>query len=147
MESIKTIRQLLERVYNGKAWHGPSLKEVLKDIDESTAQKKLGASHSIVQMILHMIAWRTYVTRRILGDSTFEVTDELNFPTDINWADALQSLEESQTDLLKALDEVDVRILKEPVANQKYDYYVLLHGIIHHDIYHIGQIQLIKKYS
>ena len=147
MENIKTLKQLLNRVYDGKAWHGPSIIEVLKDINEITAQKKLGASHSIVQMVLHMIAWRTFVTRRLMGDAIFEVTDEQNFPTNINWSSAIQSLKESQAELLKAIDGIDAGILSEPVANRKYDYFVLLHGIIHHDIYHIGQIQLIKKYG
>lgn len=146
MQEIKNLSKLIQRVYDGKAWHGPSVKEVLKDIDEHSCKKKIGDSHSIVQLVLHMVAWRTFVTKRLLGNSIFELTDEQNFPPETDWANALQQLEESQAELLKAIETISSEKLWEEVANRKYDFFILLHGIIHHDIYHIGQIQLIKKY-
>lgn len=146
MQEIKNLSKLIQRVYNGKAWHGPSVKEVLKDIDDHSCKKKIGDSHSIVQLVLHMVAWRTFVTKRLLGNSIFELTDEQNFPSETDWASALQQLEESQAELLKAIETISSEKLWEEVANRKYDFFILLHGIIHHDIYHIGQIQLINKY-
>ncbi|MDH4058698.1 MAG: DinB family protein [Cyclobacteriaceae bacterium] len=146
MESIKNINKLVQRIYNGKAWHGPSILEVLKDVNESNAQKKAGNSHSIVQLVMHMVAWRTFVTKRLLGDSTFELSDDQNFPKETNWATALKALEESQAELVNVIDSLDANRLQEIVSDRKYDFFVLLHGVIHHDIYHIGQIQLIKKY-
>lgn len=147
MADLAEISGLVKRVYNGKAWHGPSIMEVLKDMDDTLAKKKIGNSHSIVQLVLHMIAWRTFVTKRLMGDTTFELTDADNFPEEISWMVASQKLEQSQTELLKAIDAVNDSLLHENVANRKYDFFVLLHGIIHHDIYHIGQIQLIKKHG
>lgn len=93
-----------------------------------------------------MVAWRTFVTKRLLGNSTFELTDEQNFPPETDWTTALQQLEESQVALLNAIETISSEKLWEEVANRKYDFFILLHGIIHHDIYHIGQIQLINKY-
>lgn len=147
MSDIAEISSLVKRVYNGKAWHGPSIMEVLKDVDDIRAKKKIGDSHSIVQLVLHMISWRTFVTKRLLGDTTFEITDADNFPSETDWSTALQKLEQSQAEFLKAIDAADEALLHENVANRKYDFFVLLHGIIHHDIYHIGQIQLIKKFA
>lgn len=146
MSEIQNLGKLLQRVYSGKAWHGPSIMDVLKDVDEDIARKKVGESHSIIQLVLHMASWRTFVSKRLLGDATFELSDDDNFPTASDWATALQKLEESQAELLNAIETISTDILSEQVANRKYDFYVLLHGIIHHDIYHIGQIQLIKKY-
>ncbi len=147
MQEIKNLGNLIQRVYNGKAWHGPSIMDVLKDVDDSTARKKLGNSHSLVQLVLHMVSWRTFVTKRLLGDSAFELTDDQNFPPETDWPTAMKKLEDSQAELLRALDAVTSDQLHEAVANRKYDFFILLHGIIHHDIYHIGQIQLIKKYA
>lgn len=147
MESIKNISKIIERVYSGKPWHGPSITEVLKDIDDSNAGKKTGSSHSIVQLVLHMVAWRNFVTKRLLGDTEYELSENQNFPPETDWASALHALEDSQSALLKAINTVDANKLHETVSNRKYDFFILLHGIIHHDIYHIGQIQLIKKYS
>ncbi|MBX2964200.1 MAG: DinB family protein [Cyclobacteriaceae bacterium] len=146
MQEIKNLSNLIQRVYDGKAWHGPSVKDVLKDIDATTCRKKVGDSHSIVQLVQHMVSWRTFVTNRLLGNTTFELSDDQNFPPETDWPTALQQLEESQVALLNAIETISSEKLWEEVANRKYDFFVLLHGIIHHDIYHIGQIQLIKKY-
>jgi uncharacterized damage-inducible protein DinB len=146
MTEIKQLASLVKRVYNGKAWHGPSITEVVKDIDDKTAKKKIGNSHSIVQLVLHMVAWRIFVTKRLLGNATFELTDADNFPDETSWAVAYQKLEQSQAELLSAIETVSDSLLHENVSNRKYDFFVLLHGVIHHDIYHIGQIQLIKKF-
>lgn len=147
MSDIAEISGLLKRVYNGKAWHGPSIMEVLKDMDETLARKRIGNSHSIVQLVLHMVSWRTFVTKRLLGDNAFELSDAENFPNESNWTTAFQKLEQSQAELVKAIDSASNSLLHENVASRKYDFFVLLHGIIHHDIYHIGQIQMIKKYG
>jgi len=146
MTEIQNLGKLVQRVYNGKAWHGPSIMDVLKDVDDTIARKKIGDSHSIVQLVLHMVSWRSFVTKRLLGDTTFELSDNDNFPSATDWATALGKLEASQTELLKAIETITSDQLNEQVASRKYDFYVLLHGVIHHDIYHIGQILLIKKY-
>lgn len=146
MTEVQNLGKLVQRVYNGKAWHGPCVIDVLKDIDNTIARKKIGDSHSIVQLVLHMVSWRTFVTRRLLGDTTFELSDEDNFPAATDWATAKEKLEASQAELLKAIETITSDQLREQVASRKYDFYVLLHGIIHHDIYHLGQILLIKKY-
>ena len=96
MDKLKNLSRLLQRVYNGKAWHGPSIIEVLGDVTEETAVKRAGESHSIVQLVLHMIAWRTFVTRRLLGDHKYEVSDRDNFPEQIQWKDTLAKLQASQ---------------------------------------------------
>lgn len=147
MAEIIEIVGLVNRVYNGKAWHGPSIMEVVKDIDDECAKKRIGNSHSIIQLVLHMVAWRIFVTKRLLGDVSFELADEDNFPEETNWKIAMNKLEQSQSDLVKAIESINGSMLNENVANRKYDFLVLLNGIIHHDIYHIGQIQLIKRYS
>jgi uncharacterized damage-inducible protein DinB len=147
MQEIRNLSKLVQRVYSGKAWHGPSVMDVLKDVDEISCQKKLGNSHSIVELVLHMVSWRTFVTKRLLGNTAFELTDDQNFPSETDWETALEKLEKSQSELVQAIETITAEQLQETVANRKYDFFVLLHGIIHHDIYHLGQIQLILKYA
>jgi uncharacterized damage-inducible protein DinB len=81
------------------------------------------------------------------GDGAYQVSDEMNFPSPGTWTEALQRLEESQVKLLEAAARFPEERLGElvPSITHKYTYYTLLHGIIHHDLYHIGQIQLILK--
>lgn len=113
----------------------------------TVVERELATAIAFVQLVLHIVAWRTFVTKRLLGNSTFELADEHNFPPETDWASAIQQLEESQVELLNAIETISSEKLWEEVSNRKYDFFILLHGIIHHDIYHIGQIQLIKKYQ
>lgn len=146
-DEIANIRGLLQRTYERHAWHGPAVKEVLENINAEQAKTRLPGTHSIGELVAHMTAWRTFVTRKLEGDLDYKVADESNFPTSISWPDALTELDVSQARLLAALTAFDASRLHEKVANAhfEYTYYTLMHGIIHHDLYHIGQIALIRK--
>ena|SRR5690349_1526461 len=147
---LDRIRRQIEKTFDKQPWYGTSMKGILKEIDPDIVHRKVGP-HSIIMLLLHMIAWRRYATKRLLGDDGFKVTDEMNFPepapTRENWTKALKDLDVSQKELLVALDTFKVDRLDElvPAASHKYTWYTLLHGIIQHDVYHLGQIALAKK--
>jgi uncharacterized damage-inducible protein DinB len=75
------------------------------------------------------------------------VDDSMNFPANADWPATLMALDESQTELLNRIEKLDATKLQDIVPHEgyKYTFYTLIHGIIHHDIYHIGQVSLIKK--
>ena len=141
------LQSLLKTTYEKGAWHGPSVKEVLVNIDESSAGLRLPNSHSIIELVDHMTAWRRFVIHKLRGDSEYVVSDSMNFPAPTGWLTALQNLEESQAQLLAEIGNFPNERLDEfiPHAAYKCTFSALLHGIIHHDLYHIGQISLIKK--
>lgn len=141
------IRRLLERTFEKGAWHGPSVKEAIAGISQEQSHHRFLNTHSIIELVTHMTAWRTYVTKRLLGDSVYEVSDEMNFPKSSDWKKAVDDLNKSQEELLKALDSFPEERFAElvPHPSAKLTFYTLLHGIIHHDLYHTGQIKLIGK--
>lgn len=141
------IISLLKRTFERGAWHGPSVKESLKGITKEIALKHLPNTHSIIELVAHMIAWRRYVINRLEGNNSYIVNDEMNFPKRDDWENMLIELDESQQHLLALIEQFPVYKLGElvPVSEQNYTYYTLLNGIIHHDVYHAGQIMLIKK--
>jgi hypothetical protein len=53
----------------------------------------------------------------------------------------------SHDELIAELGKKDDNFLSELVPGSEYDYYTLIHGIIHHDIYHTGQISILRKIS
>jgi uncharacterized damage-inducible protein DinB len=144
---IEKITSLLKRTFERGAWHGPSVKEVLKDIDNDLALKRINNTHSIIELVAHMTSWRRYVINRLQGNNSFVVSDEMNFPKREDWSAVVAELEESQQQLLALVEKFPVYKLSElvPVSEQNYTYYTLLNGIIHHDVYHAGQIMLIRK--
>ena len=147
MDEISRIISILKRTFEQDAWHGPSVMETLKDVSETECQKRLPGTHSIGELVLHMTAWRIFVIKKLEGDDEFTVSEELNFPEMKKWKDAVIALQNSQAALLEAIGKFDPARLQNlvPYGRHEYTYYTLIHGIIHHDAYHTGQIVLIKK--
>jgi uncharacterized damage-inducible protein DinB len=141
------IISLLKRTFDRGAWHGPSVKESLKDVDAAHAMKRLANTHSVIELVAHMTSWRKYVINRIQGNNSFTVTDEMNFPKREDWTNVLKELDDTQDELLALIADFPVYKLSElvPVSEQNYTYNTLLNGIIHHDVYHVGQIMLIRR--
>ena len=61
------------------------------------------------------------------------------------WNQIKDQLLKTHNMLLSSLEKMTDHKLSELVENKAYDYYTLLHGVIQHDIYHAGQISLLKK--
>jgi uncharacterized damage-inducible protein DinB len=57
----------------------------------------------------------------------------------------LEQLEETQSELIEVLQQQKDDLLLETIPGKEYNYRQLLNGIIHHDIYHIGQIAYLNK--
>jgi uncharacterized damage-inducible protein DinB len=147
MTEIDRIVRLLKKTFDKQPWYGCSITEILSRVDEQTASVNHGQPHTITQLVLHMASWRKFTTHRLLGDAEFDVTDETNFPKSTAWADAVNALHKSQEELVAAVKQFPVDRLNElvPSKRHKYTFYTLLHGIIQHDVYHLGQIALIQK--
>ena len=144
---IERITRMLEKTFDKFPWYGQSIMDVLKGVSETEANHKIGPTHSIIELILHMVSWRTFTAHRLMGNNDFEVGEEANFPRPGSLKEAVLKLQVSQGELIKAVKQFPEARLGEivPSRTQKYTYYTLLHGIMQHDIYHLGQIQLIRK--
>jgi hypothetical protein len=144
---IEKIIRLLSKSFDKGAWHGPTVREILSQVKSENALNRLPDTHSIIELVAHMTTWRNYVTSRLVGENGFTVSPQLNFPTSSDWSRAVADLEKSHSQLIKALENFPDEKLAElvPAASHKYTFYTMLHGIIHHDLYHAGQIILIHK--
>jgi uncharacterized damage-inducible protein DinB len=140
----------LRRAFDGDAWHGPALMEILDGIDAKTAASHpVSAAHSIWELVLHVGAWEQVVTRRIQGEP-LTLTDEENFGhvgkvNEENWKQAIQALQKNHSDLIKAVSSLPESRLNERVPGKDYDLLFMLLGAVQHIAYHGGQIALIKR--
>jgi uncharacterized damage-inducible protein DinB len=143
----QNIKMLLQRSFEKGAWHGPATKEALQLITQQTSGNRLPNTHSIIELVTHMTAWRNFVIQKLSNNADYQVSDEMNFPSTQNWASAMADLEKSQLVLLEAIEKFPEAKLTDlvPGVSNHYTFYTLLHGIIHHDTYHTGQISLIYK--
>ena len=145
MSTLEEIHQNLIEIYDGDAWHGPNIMSVVSKIDVSHKDARVGNGHSIVEIVMHMVAWRKFVTERLKGNNDFDIDDQNNFPSMSDWQKAKVELKKSQDALLDALGQFDPAKLSQTVPTRKNSFQKILHGIIHHDLYHLGQISMIIK--
>ena len=151
MSEIKRIKSLLRRAFEGEAWHGPSVMELLKDVTaKQAAAHPVAGAHSIWELALHIATWERFVRRRIAEAAALDPTDEENFPTvqdtsEEAWRTAVEDIKRSHAELLETVAGLDEARLPEIVPGKPYSVYFMLHGVIQHDLYHAGQIALLKK--
>ena len=149
MTEIKRIIDQLDRAFSGDAWHGPSLMSLLDGLSAVHDQASFYGNSSIWELVLHSAAWKTIAQHRLAGE-TVEVTAERDWPpvwevTDVAWKRSIETLSESHKRLRKVAEELKEDQLEENAGGSDYSRYVLLHGVIQHDLYHAGQIAILKK--
>jgi len=144
------IADQLRRAFNGRAWHGASLLELIKDVDAATAASKpLPDAHSIWELVLHITAWDEAVRRRLSGTKV-KLTALQNFPrvpepTKATWREAVDNLKRTHDALVGTVAALPDSRLCERTPGKGHDVYFMLHGVIQHELYHAGQIAILKK--
>lgn len=144
------IAELLHRAFDGSAWHGPALLELLEDVDAATAAAKpLPKVHSIWELVLHVAVWDGAGMRRLSGEKC-QPTGLANFPpvtkpTEAAWRKAIAATKRTHDALVKTVAALPDSRLGDRVPGKRYDFYHMLHGIAQHELYHAGQIAILKK--
>jgi len=151
MSELKRLNDQLKRAFEGKAWHGPSVLEVLAGVTaEQAAAHPIEGAHSIWEITLHIATWERVGRRRIEEFIPIDVSDDEDWPavadtSDDAWSSTLDEVRRNHEDLRAAIRGLDEARLEEIVPGTQYSVYFLLHGVIQHDLYHAGQIALLKK--
>ena len=147
------IADQLRRAFDGEAWHGDSLFEILAGVTEArAAARPIAGAHTIWELALHVAAWDGAVLRR-LGGASVELADAENFPpvTDASaaaWRAALAQVRRGHAELVAAVASLPDSRLDDMVPGKEgahYTFYYMLHGVVQHELYHAGQIALLKK--
>jgi len=144
------IADQLRRAFDGNAWHGPSVLKLLRGVDATTAAAKpLENVHCIWELVLHIAAWDEAVRRR-LGGTKLRLTALQNFPrvpepTNAAWRNAVEQLKRTHDLLVSAVAALPDSRLYDRVPGKGHDLYFMLHGVTQHELYHAGQIAILKK--
>ncbi len=150
MEKDRII-YLFENLYNGKPWGDMIIVPTLNKISANQASTKvLPNCNSIWEIVNHIIRWRENVLERIQGrtmDSPptnyFEpITDS----SEAAWTKTLEELHNTQKEWIKVLHNFEDGKLEIIYTPNNVSYYEHIHGIMHHDAYHLGQIVMLLKF-
>ena len=155
MSETARLADQIRRAFEGEAWHGDSILELLANVDaKQAAAHPIRNAHSIWELVLHIAAWDDAVRRRA-GGSAVELSDEENFPpvtdkSDAAWHTTLEHLKQAHSGLVKAVAAFPDSRLQEQVPGKTesyHNFFYMFSGIVQHELYHAGQIALLQKFK
>ena len=156
MPTPKEIDQLLaiiDQAYNRRSWHGTNLRGSIRGVSPArAASRPAPGRHNIWEIVVHAAYWKYVVWRRLTGEARG------SFPlAGSNWFERPQTLDETAWRADVTLLDATHRTLRDAIARlpsrelnrkprgSKVTNFSLLSGIAAHDLYHAGQIQLLKR--
>jgi DinB superfamily len=148
MNTTQLVRSLLDEAYEKKTWHGPNLKQSLKGVSAAQAAWRPGAGrHNIWELTLHAAYWKYAVRRRLEGGkrgsfvlkgSNFFARPEKGKAGEAAWLADKRLLETEHRAMVEAIS----KALRKPMRPKVLR---MLYGVAFHDIYHAGQIRLLRR--
>jgi hypothetical protein len=148
VDSAKLVLNLLDEAYEKKTWHGPNLKQSIKGVTaRQAAWRPRPGSHNIWEVALHAAYWKYAVRRRmeggkrgsfVLKGSNFFPRPEQGKLNEAAWNADKRLLEREH----RALRSAVAQLLRTPRAAK---FLPQLYGVACHDIYHAGQIRLLRR--
>ena len=147
---ITILLDLLDQAYDHKSWHGTNLRGSILGLTEPTALWRPGKGrHNIWEILVHASYWKYAVRRQLTGEKRgsfplkgsnwFERAEGNDLRSDI------RLLAGEHLRLRAAVADLDPGRLDRLVPKSRYTHRFLITGVASHDLYHAGQIQLIKR--
>ena len=147
----------LEREVDRGPWHGPSLTKILQGVAAEQAARKFSAdAHSMWEILLHMTGWKREVARRAQGHTAGDPPGgdwpEVGEVSEVRWRAAQEDHFRAQREIVELVRGLSDAQLDVKVKGDTARYIgagisvrATLYGILQHDVYHSGQIALLKK--
>ena len=153
MTSLDVLLRVIDQAFDRQSWHGPNLRGSVRGVSPAVAAWRPGKDrHSIAEQVIHAAYWKYVVRRRLLGEKrgSFPLKGSNWFarPESLSadaWRADIALLEDVHRSLRSAIAALDPRELEPSHAGSKVSKLKLVTGIAAHDLYHAGQIQLLKR--
>jgi len=141
---VNLLLEILDHAFDKASWHGPNLANSFRGLDAMSASTRLPGRKSIWEQVLHAAYWKRIVLNKLAGTERFprrgsnwpRVPDEL---TGRAWKEDVQLLYEIHAKLRAAVASMNPERLGDAKLRR------MIHGAAFHDIYHAGQIRLLRK--
>ena len=149
MDEVKLLYDQIETTFRGKSWHGPNMIQVLEGVSVDKARlRPLSERHSIWELVNHMNYWMRAALNGLNGGEVPKPEGFEDWPpvglTAEEWRESVADLERTVNAILNALMGFSTINLEEKVPGKGYNYRSLIHGVLHHNLYHMGQIAVLR---
>ncbi|OFW21559.1 MAG: hypothetical protein A3H97_12680 [Acidobacteria bacterium RIFCSPLOWO2_02_FULL_65_29] len=153
--ALNLLLHLVDEGFDHQAWHGTTLLGSLRGVTATQAARRPSPNrHNIWELAVHAAYWKYAVRRRLTGEkrgsfacagSNWFVRPSEDVNRERAWRADVRLLIDEHRRLREAIAVLTPRDLKQPIAGKPYSAAYLIRGIAAHDLYHAGQIQLLKK--
>jgi len=153
-KEIDLLLQLIDEAYGKRAWQGTNLRGSLRGVSVQEASWRPAPDrHNIWEIIVHTAYWKYIVRRRLLGEKkgSFPLTGNnwIKRPivtSENAWREDICLLDEMHSSLRETIALLKPSHLNRKPAGSKFTNASTISGIACHDVYHTGQIQLLKRF-
>jgi hypothetical protein len=144
---------MLSEGFDRPAWHGPNLRGAIRGLDAKQASRRPGPKrHNIWEIVAHAAYWKFVVRRRLAGEKreSFPLSGGNWFPAprkidEDAWRSIVRLLVDEHRKLVQVVSTLDDATLRTRPRGSRHATIRTVAGIAAHDVYHAGQIQLIKR--
>jgi hypothetical protein len=174
---LQTPRDLLvaiiDQAYNRTSWHGTNLRGSIRRVGvEQAVWRPKPNRHNIWEIVVHAAYWKYAAARRftspldcrsgrpeqrrgtgargafrLKGSNWFRRPLDRANATERAWREDVALLDETHDTLREAVARLSPEDLTRTPHGKKVSNFALLSGIAAHDLYHAGQVQLLKRLS
>jgi hypothetical protein len=151
--AVALLLDLLDEAFDRKAWHGTNLRGSVRRLDARSAAWRPGPDrHSAWELTVHAAYWKYAVRRQLTGEKRgsfpetgsnwFERPDQAD---EAAWRRDLALLVDQHQKLRAAVARLRASDLRRKPGGSRYTVGAIIRGAASHDLYHAGQIQLLKR--
>ena len=154
MTQLDLLLSLIDQAYDRKSWHGTNLRGSIRGLSPSQAASRPAKKrHNIWELVVHAAYWKYVVRRRLLGEprGSFALKGSNWFERPEGRADVaawradIRLLDEEHRRLREAIAGMSLEALPRTEPGGTMPLVALVTGVAAHDLYHAGQIQLLKR--
>jgi hypothetical protein len=153
---VAQLLAIVDQAYNTTSWHGTNLRGSVRRVTAAQASWRPAATrHNIWEIVVHAAYWKYAVTRRftgaargsfpLKGSNWFKRPASPDESGEKAWRADVALLDQRHDALRQAMMGLSPQDLARTPAGKTVSNFAVLSGIAAHDLYHAGQIQLLKR--
>jgi len=145
--------EAIDQAYDTQSWHGTNLRGSLRKLTlDELCWRPAPGRHNIWEIVLHAAYWKYAVRRRILGEKRGSFVEKgSNWfvrpveVTEAAWKADLRLLQAMHDSMRTAITGLSASDLNRKSRGSRHTNAFMITGVAAHDLYHAGQIQLLKR--
>jgi uncharacterized damage-inducible protein DinB len=154
-ERVRQLLEVMARAYDRRSWHGTNLRGAIRGLTAPAAAKRpRPGRHNVWELVVHAAYWKYAVRRHLTGEkrgsfplagSNWFLRPDSRGSSEDAWRRDVELLDAAHRQLCEAVSQLRDVDLKRTSTGSKVTLFELIAGIAAHDLYHAGQIQLVKR--